>query len=59
MFVEVVNFEEVEDGGADLEVECDREFLDLARDHTGEQNDTDAVREFVTESILRKINTGE
>ncbi len=59
MFVEVVNFEEVENGGADLEVECDREFIDLAKDHTEKENDTDAVREFIVESILQKANTTE
>ena len=59
MFVEVVNYEEVENGGADLEVECDREFIDLAKDHTEKDNDTDAVREFIVESILRKTNSSE
>lgn len=52
MFVEVVNYDELEDGGADLEVECDSEFIELAKEQTGEEDQNSAVREFIIESIL-------
>lgn len=52
MFFEVVNFDEVQSGEADIEIECDEEFINFAKNHTGKTDVNEAVKNFVTESIL-------
>lgn len=56
MFIEVENVEELESGDAEIEVECDQEFIDVSKERTGIEEGEEAVKEMVLEILKERVD---